>query len=64
MQSAPVKMKLKQEPFKKDRAWFVTFENGQADWFPFSTISQYNPGQLTIHIESWILTQKDIKFKF
>jgi hypothetical protein len=64
MSSAPVKMKLKKEVLKKDRAWFVTFDTGKEDWFPCSTITAYNPGQLTIHIQSWILTQKQIPFKF
>lgn len=59
-----VKMKLKEPPWKKDRAWFLTFENGQEGWFPFSTINQYNQVNQTVHIEVWILTQKQIKFKF
>lgn len=64
MKSLPVKMKLKKEVFKKPKAWFITFENGSEFWFPLTTISSYNPGQLTIHIEAWILTQKQIPFKF
>jgi hypothetical protein len=64
MKDQGVKMKLKKQVFKKPAAWFVSFEDGSEHWFPLSTITEYNPWQLTIHIEAWILTNKGIKFKW
>jgi hypothetical protein len=59
-----ITVKLKVKPIQKTKAWLLTFaDNGKSDWFPYSTITSYNPATLEINIQKWILQQKEIKFK-
>lgn len=58
------KVRLKAQPFKKEKAWQIVPAGIQTliYWVPFSAIGGYNPATLVIKIEIWWLEKNNIKF--
>jgi hypothetical protein len=59
-QTAPIK--LKTQPFKKDKAWQITPATTTPFWVPFSVVNAYNPVTMIIRIETWWLNKNNIKY--
>lgn len=64
MKHTVARLKLEYGPLKKERAWLVKLTTEQKEhWIPYTCITAYTPATKEISIQTWILKQKNIKFK-
>lgn len=58
------KFTLDYDPRKTTKAWLIKLPAEEKEhWVPYSCIKEYLPATRSIKIQTWILKQKNIKFK-
>lgn len=61
--NASTKLKLEQQPFKKEKSWLVNITGVGKKYIPFSVVQGYEPAKLLIEVEVWWLMKNEIPFK-
>lgn len=57
------KLKLTAFPLKGERAWRIDVKDQGQHYIPYKCILGWDPATMEIKVETWMLKQKNIKFK-